>query len=328
MSCGNINNLQIRPRVFFRNIELYSLEKQFFLDTCVDINNDYKYDCTTHHLFSIKQIFFRKIISPGFFYSLSLSLLVWNSYDSFLYRVLNYSATRVMFTFSLYTLTGVSGLDETGVNSTDADSLDSARLLMPLDSLPVLGETRPDSGEFKWFPEFCSFSSLRSFMLNAEKRSGSRPINGSANVNAMIFVSVSVRVLLFLTRILRPEMKHHDNIHVIKFFYKIADCIALIKVIFFFYHVISHILTFYKFLPASTFCITTLFKLFIKYGEKNECIYSCSEIKFFICTNTENICKISYLNHAENTHSFIIAHSLFLSLFFVLYILVKKNIII
>lgn len=91
-----------------------------------------------------------------------------------------------MFTFSLYgTLTGDSGLDETGVNSADADSLDSARLLMPLDSLPVLGETRPESGEFL---EFCSFSSLRSFMLNVEKRSGSRPINGSANVNAMIFV--------------------------------------------------------------------------------------------------------------------------------------------
>lgn len=97
-----------------------------------------------------------------------------------------------MFTFSLYTLTGVSGLDETGVNSTDADSLDNARLLMPLDSLSVLGETRPESGEFDWFLKFCSFSSLRSFTLNVEKRSGSRPINGSANVNAMIFVLLAL----------------------------------------------------------------------------------------------------------------------------------------
>lgn len=81
------------------------------------------------------------------------------------------------------TLVGVSGLDEIGVNSADAGSLDIARLLMPLDSLPVLGEARPESVEFL---KLCSFSSLRSFMLNVEKCSGSRPISGSANVNAMM----------------------------------------------------------------------------------------------------------------------------------------------
>lgn len=91
--------------------------------------------------------------------------------------------------FSLYdTLVGVSGLDGIGVNSADAGSLDIARLLMPLDSLPVLGEARPESVEFL---KLCSFSSLRSFMLNAEKCSGSRPINGSANVNAMMILVLS-----------------------------------------------------------------------------------------------------------------------------------------
>lgn len=105
-----------------------------------------------------------------------------------------------MFTFSLHgTLVGVSGLDETGVNSADADSPDSTRLLMPLVSLPVLGEeARPESGEFL---EFCSFSSLRSFRFNVEKCSGFRPINGSVNINAMILVLLAL-MYLFLMRIL------------------------------------------------------------------------------------------------------------------------------
>lgn len=92
----------------------------------------------------------------------------------------------VIFTFSWFldgTLVGVSGLDEIGVNSTDADSADVARLLMPLDSLPVLGEVRPESDKFLIF---CSRSILRSFMLRAEKCSGSNPNKGSANVSAIL----------------------------------------------------------------------------------------------------------------------------------------------
>lgn len=79
-------------------------------------------------------------------------------------------------------LVGVSGLDENGINSTNADSADVARLLTPLDSLPVLGEVRPESDKLI---KFCSHSLLRSFMFSMEKRSGFRPNNGSANVNAI-----------------------------------------------------------------------------------------------------------------------------------------------
>jgi len=88
---------------------------------------------------------------------------------------------------------GVSGLDEIGVNSTDADSADVARLLMPLDSLPVLGEVRPESDKFL---KFCSHSILRSFMFSVEKCSGSRPNNGSANVNAILLCVVLLGVSL------------------------------------------------------------------------------------------------------------------------------------
>lgn len=84
-----------------------------------------------------------------------------------------------MFTFWHGALVGVSDLDEIGVNSTDANV---ARLLMPLDSLPVLGDARPESDRFL---VFCSRSILRSFMLSEENCSGSRPNNGSANVNAI-----------------------------------------------------------------------------------------------------------------------------------------------
>lgn len=165
-----------------------------------------------------------------------------------------------MFTFSLYgTLVGVSGLDETGVNSADADSPDSARLLMPLVSLPVLGEARPESGEFL---EFCSFSSLRSFTFNAEKCSGSRPINGSVNINAMILVLLAL-VYLFLTRILRPKMEVYDNIVMIFTRPLIVYRFNFSDFYYMYYKYVFRIFWYFiTLLLVSTFCITTLFKSF------------------------------------------------------------------
>jgi len=136
---------------------------------------------------------------------------MWHSYSFFLRLVLNSECQRtvVMFTFSLFWhgLVGVSGLDEIGVNSTDADSADVARLLMPLDSLPVLGEVRPESDKFL---KFCSHSILRSFMFSVEKCSGSRPNNGSANVNAILLCVVLLGVSL--SESFNRNIDCHNNI--------------------------------------------------------------------------------------------------------------------